>query len=71
MPEDNYIIQIDDAICQVELSECILHQMLEGHMCVIESKRHPGKFIEAQVTNHECGVLLQLLGPCRSARIHS
>ena len=59
-PEDNHIIQIDDAIGQVELSQCILHQMLEGCGHVTQSKGHPGKFIEAQVTNREGSVLLQL-----------
>ena len=56
-PKDNDIVQIDDAICQVELSQCILHKVLEGSGHVTESERHLGKFIEAQITNCECSVL--------------
>ena len=61
MPKDDLIIQIDDTICQVELFQCILYQVLEGCRHVTEFKRHLGKFMEAQVTNCECSVLLQLL----------
>ena len=62
MPKYDHIIQIDDTISQIELSQCILHQTLECHGCVTQSKGHPGKFIETKVANHECGVLLRLWG---------
>ena len=72
MPKDDHIIQINDAIRQIELSQCILHQMLECCGCVIQSKGHPGKFIETKVANHECGVYTVVtLEPCGPAKIHS
>ena len=55
VPKDNHIIQIDDAIGQIKLSQCILHQMLECCRCITQSKGHIGKFIETQVANRECG----------------
>ena len=58
VPKDDHIIQIDDAIGQIELPQCILHQMLECHRCITQSKGHPGKFIETQIANREHGVLL-------------
>ena len=51
-PEDDHI-QVDEAICQIELSQCILHQMLEHHRHVTQSKGHPGKFIETKVAHCE------------------
>ena len=62
MPKYNHIIQIDDAVSQIELSQCILHQALECHVCVTQSGGHPGKFIETKVANHESGALLQFWG---------
>ena len=44
--KDDHIIQIDDAIGQIELSQCILHQTLECRRCITQSKGHPGKFIK-------------------------
>ena len=74
MPEDDHIIQIDDAIGQIELPKHILHQMLEYRGCITQSKGHPGKFIETKVANHECGVLLQLWGhadlPKSTLKVH-
>ena len=58
MPKYNHIIQIDDAISQIELSQCILHQTLECCGCVTQSEGHPGKCIETEVANHERGLLL-------------
>ena len=57
-PKDDHIIQIDDAISQIELSQCILHQMLECRGHITQSKGHPGKLIETKVANCEHGVLL-------------
>ena len=62
MSKYDHIIQIDDAISQIELSQCILHQMLECHGHVTQSEGHPGKFIETKVANHEHGVLLRFWG---------
>ena len=61
-PKYNHIIQVDDAISQIELSQCILHQMLECRRRVTQSEGHPGKFIETEVANCECGVLLRFWG---------
>ena len=62
MPKDDHIIQIDDTISQIELSQCILHLMLECCGCVTQSKGHPSTFIKTKVANHECGILLGFQG---------
>ena len=61
-PKYDYIIQIDDTVGQIKLSQCVLHQTLEGCIHVTQSKGHPGEFIEPKVANCQRNVLLQLWG---------
>ena len=58
MPKGDNIIQINDAICEVEFFQCVLHQALKGCRCITESKWHLDKLIETQITNGERSVLL-------------
>ena len=46
-----YIIEIDDAIGEVQLSLHVLHEMLESCWSIAEAERHAGEFIESQVAN--------------------
>ena len=70
-----HVIQIDDAVGQIQLSQCVLHKMLECRGCVTQSERHPSELIETQVANHECGILLRLWGhtdlPKSTFEVHS
>ena len=70
-----YVIQIDDAVGQIQLSQCVLHKTLECRRCVTLSEGHPGELIETQVADRECGILLQLRGhtdlPKSTFEVHS
>ena len=40
--EHNYIIKVDDAVNEVQLSQCVLHEMLESCWGIAEAKRQFG-----------------------------
>ena len=56
--EHDYIIKVNDAVSEVQLSQCVLHETLESHWGVAETKRHVGEFIEPQIPNSKCCILL-------------
>ena len=55
-----HIIYVDDAIHQIQLPQSVLHEALEGHQNVTESKGHRSELIEPQITHGESGILLRL-----------
>ena len=56
--EHDHIVQVDNAVCQVQFSERVLHQVLEGCWGITESKRHTGELIKPQIAHREGSVLL-------------
>ena len=54
----NQIIQIDQAVDEIQLTHTILHKSLESSWCITESKRHSIAIKESQITHSEGGVLL-------------
>ena len=44
-----HIIQIDDAVGQIQLSQHVLHKMLECCRHVAQSERHPGEIIKPKL----------------------
>ena len=53
-----HIIQVDDAICQVQLPQGVLHEVLESHRSVAEPKGHTSKLVKPQIVHGESDVLL-------------
>ena len=53
-----YIMKIDDAIGEVQLSQCVLHKMFESCRDVTEAERHSGEFIEPQIPHGKSSILL-------------
>ena len=53
-----HVIQIDDAVGQIQLPQCVLHKTHECHRCVAQPKGHPGELIKTQVADRKCSVLL-------------
>ena len=43
------VIQVNDAVGQIQLPQHILHETLECHRCVTQSEGHPGEFVKTQV----------------------
>ena len=60
--KDYDIIQVDDTINEVQLSQGVLHEMLECRRCIAQPKQHAGKLIEPKVPHHEGSVLLRFWG---------
>ena len=54
----NAVIQTDDTICQVELPQTILHQLLECHWCGAQSEWQLFMLIKPEVANGECHILI-------------
>ena len=40
------VIQVNDAVSQIQLPQHILHKMLECRRCITQSKGHPGEFLK-------------------------
>ena len=40
LQKHDQIIQIDQAVDEIQLTHTILHKLLEGSPCITESKRH-------------------------------
>ena len=59
VPKDNNIIEVDDAISQIQFTKSVLHQPLEGGRCITQPKRHPGEFIEPQIAHGKGRVRLR------------
>ena len=58
--KDDNIIQVDHAVCEIQLTQGILHEMLKSHGGITQPKRHAGELIEPEVAHCEGCVLLQL-----------
>ena len=56
--KDYDVIQVDHTICEVQLPQGVLHEMLEHRGCIVRPERHAGKLIEPKVTHREGCVLL-------------
>ena len=57
----DYIVQIDKDVRQIELTETILHQLLEGAWHIAQAVCHSQKLIDIHTAYHEGGVLVRLL----------
>ena len=55
--KDDNVIQVNNAVCEVQLPQGVLHEMLERHRCITQSEQHVGKFVEPEVTHCEGCVL--------------
>ena len=55
--KDDDIVQVDHAVCEVQLCQGVLHEMLECHRLITQPKQHAGKLVESEVTHHEGCVL--------------
>ena len=62
MGEDYHIIQVDQGIRQVKLSEAVLHESLKRRWSITEPVRHSQKLIHSHTTHHKGCVLLGVLG---------
>ena len=40
------VVQVYYAVSQIQFSQHILHETLECHRCVTQSKGHPGEFVK-------------------------
>ena len=56
--KDDNIIQVNHAVHEIQLTQCILHKMQEGCRGITQPKQHAGELIESEVTHHEGCVLL-------------
>ena len=54
-----HIIQVDDTICQVQLPQGVLHEVLESHQSVAEPKGHTSKLVKPQIAHGESSVLFR------------
>ena len=54
------ILQIDDAIDQIQLTQGVLHEVLKSCQHIAEPKRHMSNLIKPQVSHHEGSILLRL-----------
>ena len=52
-----HIIQVDDTICQVQLPQGVLHEVLESCRSIGEPKRHTSKLVKPQIAHGESSVL--------------
>ena len=62
MRPDYDVIQVNHTICEVQLPQGVLHEMLEHRGCIAQPKWHVGKLVEPEVTYREGCVLLQTRG---------
>ena len=58
--KDDNIIQVDHTVCEIQVTQGILHEMLKSCGGVTLPKRHVGELVEPKVTHCEGCVLLQL-----------
>ena len=56
--KDHDINQVNHTICEVQLPQGVLHEMLECRGCVVQPKGHADKLIEPKVTHRDGRVLL-------------
>ena len=59
--KDDNIIQVNHAVCEIQLTQGILHEMLKSHGGITQPKWHAGELVEPEVTHCEGCVLLRLL----------
>ena len=45
--ENDYVIEVDEAVCQIQLTEAVLHQPLKHGWCIAQTKRHAVALKEA------------------------
>ena len=62
MTKDYDIIQVNHTVCEAQLPQGVLHEMLECCGCIAQPEWHGDKLIEPKVTHHEGHVLLQFWG---------
>ena len=60
--KDYYIIQLNHTIHEVQLSQGVLHEMLEHCRHITQAEQHAGKLVEPEVTHCEGCVLLRFQG---------
>ena len=60
--KDYDIVQVNHTVCEVQLPQGVLHEMLECCGCITQLKWHAGKLVEPKVTHCEGSVLLQFQG---------
>ena len=56
--KNDNIIQVDHAVCETQLIQGILHEMLKSRGDVTQPKQHVGELIELEVTHCAGCVLL-------------
>ena len=61
LQEYDYVIQIDEAINEVQFAEAVLHQPLECGWSIAEPKRHAVTFKEPQIVDGKGGILFRCL----------
>ena len=52
------IIQVYHTVCEIQLTQHILHKVLKSHWGIAQPKQHVGELIESEVTHCEGCVLL-------------
>ena len=60
--KDDDIDQVNHAVCEVQLTQGILHEALKSHGHITQPKQHAGELTEPEVTHREGCVLLRLGG---------
>ena len=59
--ENDNVIQVNEGICQVQFSQAVLHQPLEGSQSVAQSIWHPEEFKDSHTSNGKDSILSGLL----------
>ena len=56
--KDDNIIQVNHTVCEIQLTQGILHETLKSHGVITQPEEHTGELIEPMVTRREGCVLL-------------
>ena len=56
--KDDNIIQVNHTVCEIQLTQGILHEVLKSHGVITQPEGHTGELIEPMVTQREGCVLL-------------
>ena len=60
MAKNDDIVQVYHTVCEIQLTQRILHKVLKSHWGIAQPKRHAGELIEFEVSHHKGHALLQL-----------
>ena len=59
--ENYHIIQVDEAIGEVQLTQTVLHEPLESRRGIAQPERHTFTLIQTHIAQYEGSILLRFL----------